>query len=1186
MSKPLLLIFTEILLITSAYCQFSVEEMVVEYQETPIGLDEPAPRFSWQMFSETNKRGLLQQAYRLIVKDEAGNLVWDSGKNKSGESLNIAYQGVALAPETRYFWTVQVWDTRGNESTKASWFETGIMSPDPDLQGWGGAKWIGGTTEDLVLNAQAQTVFKGSYEVKLDEMSQSTKASFVFGANDLRLQNQYLNIMGVKRNHNESYLAFEFDISRVSAGGEAFLNVYSVGYTKDDSTEQPIFTYAIPREVVNPANAYDWHQVRFDMDFGKSLVYVDQTVLNEDPDRPPWQDVPGDSFNPLGDAGGDLIVYPALADIGFKTDAGQKASFKELIISNLRAPANPLFQEDLPPDYSGIFADRLTVENGAYQVGGKTAVLVTADPSKNAVPMLRSEFVLQKPVERARLYVTARGVYEMYLNGERVGNDYFNPGLTQYNETQMYQTYDVTNQLVSGENAVGALIGEGWWSGNITYRGYNWNYFGDRQSLLAKLVITYQDGSTDTVFTSPETWKYFNDGPIRYGSFFQGELYDSRKQSLVEGWSTASYDDSHWNSAVEVLLDHTTAFITEEFNYAGQQLIGQIGENASVVKTLIAQSVEEVRPGVYVYDMGQNMVGVPQIVVSGTEGDTITMRYAEMKYPDLPEHRGHAGMIMMENIRGARATDRWILGGDEEIIQPRFTFHGYRFLEVTGINKALPVSAVKGLVISSIHELASHYETSNTLVNKLWGNITWSFRSNFLSIPTDTPARNERMGWNGDINVFSKTATFLGDVEPFLRRHLLANRELQSAAGRFPDIAPIGGGFGGTLWGSSGVTVPWELYEQYRDLRLLEVHYNAMKAYVDFLKTREDVQGILQEGPLGDWLSPEGYKNDNSLIWTAYQVRDLEIVYRVAQLLGKTTDAEMYKDEYQRRKAFFNDTYVDKGTGKTIHSGFHGETYTILPEGGYHIEEGDLVDTQVSYAVPLVFNVFNERNRQKVVTNFAHTIGRENRDNMDKVRPIHTLMTGFIGTSAINPALSAIGRSDLAYAVLQQTAYPSWLYSVENGATTIWERLNSYTVEKGFDGNNSMNSFNHYSFGAVGSWMYNYSLGIQRGAPGFESFILQPTPDPTGEMTWAKGYYDSMYGRIKSEWKIDTDKIIYTLSVPANTTAELRLLVPENATITESGKKLKKASGVKYLRTEGGRAIYELQSGNYQFVVE
>ena len=1180
----------------TAFGQTTLLDLRVEYQTTPLGLDVAQPRFSCNLGAAAASRGVSQQTYRIQVRDSADRLLWDSERVDSGTSVNIPYQGPALRPESRYDWTVSIWDQDGQRSEASSWFETGLLDPDPASTAWAGAEWIGGGDDDLVLYAQALSVFKLGYRLRLDEASASTRAALVLGANDHRLMDGDLNILGVENGPDESYLAFELDISKIGQeGGLAQFHIYRVGYTPQDRADRPLVSFAIPERLIDANNKYDWHEIFLEMNFGIVQIYLDgrdpDNIVNRpEEELPPWVDVRGTSLNPHGDAGGDLIVYPLLADIGFRTDRGQRAAFAELRVMNFRAPANSLFSEELPAGapYAGIFQHPdLTVADGAYHVGSESrTVLITADPSRNAMPMLRSAFTLDRPVVRARLYVTARGIYEMYLNGERVGEDYFNPGLTQYNKTHLYQTYDVTGLLQAGENAIGALLGEGWWSGNITYRGYNWNYFGDRQSLRCKLAVTYADGSTDTIVSDPAGWTYFDDGPIRYSSFFQGEIYDAGKEDRVAGWSTAAYDDSAWEPAEVVPLDSTTAYLDASFDHDDARLIGQIDNPARIVATLEAQSVEEVRPGVFVYDMGQNMVGFPRIELSGAAGDTITLRYAEMRYPDLPEHAGQVAMIMMENIRGALTIDRWILRGGAEVIQPHFTFHGYRYLEITGIDAPLPLDRVQGKVVSSILELASSYTTSNDLVNRLWKNITWSFRGNFLSIPTDTPARNERMGWNGDINVFAKTATFLGDVALFLDRHLLANRELQAESGRFPDIAPIGTGFGGTLWGSAGVTIPWELYQQYDDRRVLADHYPAMRKYVDFLASRQDPEtGILDEGPLGDWLSPEGYKNDNSLLWTAYQVRCLEILANTAELLGKTEDAATYRQQYAARKAFFNATYVDPATGKTIHSGYAGRSLAARPEG-FTSGKGDTVDTQASYAIPLAFGVFDERNRERAARYLAQAVNRKNRDFLGVDRPEKSLMTGFIGTAALSPALSQTGRSDLAYDLLQQRQYPSWLYSVVNGATTIWERLNSYTIENGFGGNNSMNSFNHYSFGAVGAWMYNYSLGIQRGEPGFKSFVLHPTPDPTGQMNWAEGHYDSSYGRIVSEWRVEEGVTRYHFVVPANTTATLYLPAAPGATIRESGRPVARSEGITELGREGNRVRYWLQSGTYRFTVQ
>jgi alpha-L-rhamnosidase len=625
-------------------------------------------------------------------------------------------------------------------------------------------------------------------------------------------------------------------------------------------------------------------------------------------------------------------------------------------------------------------------------------------------------------------------------------------------------------------------------------------------------------------------------------------------------------------------------------DYSKSTLVGQIGQTVKGVKELTATSVEEVRPKVFVYDMGQNMVGVPKIKLSGIEpGKKIYLRFAEVKYPDLPEYKGNEGMIMLENIRAAMAQDIYITKGGDEVIHPRFTFHGYRFLEITGLDTPLPVEAVKGTVISSIDNLASHYETSNPKVNKLWENITWSTYGNFLSIPTDCPQRNERLGWSGDISVFARTATYLSDVPQFLRRHMRAMRDVQREDGRFTDVAPLGGGFGGLLWGSAAIAVAWESYQQYQDQRMLAEHYEAMKRYIKYIveKNIDPKTNILvQENPafsgnLGDWLGPEQERNDNSLLWEAYFLYDLEIMQKVAGILGKEEDVKNFNTIYVKRKQFFNDTYISKVNGKTVHSGFKQHKTNDL-------KSGDLVDTQTSYVLPLVFDICQQEQKEKVVNNFVATVTRENKSDVGNLCPPYSLMTGFIGTSWINKALSDNGRVDLAYSLLQQTSYPSWLYSVEQGATTIWERLNSYTHTEGFGGNNRMNSFNHYSFGAVGSWMYNYSLGIERdeNSPGFKHFILKPESDPTGKMTYAKGYYDSMYGRIESSWEKKGNICNYRFVVPENTTATLYINAASMDTLLEGGKLIKKSLRVKYVGEKGGKHVFELQSGEYKIQVD
>lgn len=1145
----------------AAKSRATLENLKVEYEQTPLGIDVENPRFSWQMqVGQLAARGYAQTAYRITVTDEQDKLVWDSGKVDSDCSLNVEYAGLALRPATRYAWHLTVWDQQGRQASAASWFETGLAVGEGSNSGWSGARWIGGGDEDKVLYSQYLPVFKLNCSIRLDEASGSTRAGFVYGANDVRLMDANKNLYHLANGKDASYIQVELDIEPLATGGDALLHLYRVGYRPGDRKEVPFKSFPIPRSVIDTQNRYGWHRIGISTNLGATRCSVGGTELGSV------------NLNPLGQ-GGDFIAFPVLGDVGFALPVGQSASYADMEVRDFRSPSNVIVS--------------LGEKDGRME-GGESGLLATFTPDRNASPMLRTQFrASDVEVKKARLYVTARGIYEVYLNGKRVGDDYFNPGATQYNKTLMYQTYDVTAAICAGQNALGAILAEGWWSGGSTFVGDNWNFFGDRQSLLAKLVITYADGSEEVVVTEPSTWQYFNKGSLVYGSFFQGEVYDATREASLNGWCTSAYDDSAWKPAVEVGLEghiHTgsNGNMPRVDDYSDFRLIGQCGQTVKAVDEITVIGVEEVRPGLFVYDMGQNMAGVPRIRFSGLEpGTRISLRYAEVKYPDLPEYAGNVGMMMLENIRAAMAQDIYIAKGGEEEFSPRFTYHGYRYVEVSGLQKPLPLDCVKGVVLSSIHELASSYRTSNELVNRLWENITWSSRANFISIPTDCPQRNERLGWAGDISVFSRTATYLADVPQFLKRYLRSMRDVQREDGRFADIAPLGGGFGGVLWGSAGITVPWECYRQYGDKALLAEHYPAMKRYIDYIldDTIDPATRLLVQyrawGDLCDWLGPEDGRNDKSLLWEAYFIYDLELMVKMATLLGETEDAKRFELLRRERKEFFNRTYIDASTGKTLFSAF-------VPE-----KQGTFVDTQTSYVLPLAFGIIDPENKEKVVRNLVETVLRGNKTDQGRYCPPYSLMTGFIGTAWISKALSDNGYGELAYKLLQQTDYPSWLYSVQQGATTIWERLNSYTHTDGFGGNNRMNSFNHYSFGAVGAWMYNHSLGIQpvEEGPGFKHFILKPEVDKEGGMTYAEGHYYSMYGRIRSSWRILDHSVRYEFSVPCNTTARLYLPAASSASVKEGGRSLEKSSGIRLLGQDKDGVVLELQAGEYEFEV-
>ena len=1184
------------LVLLPANAALLVKNLQVEYQSTPLGIDVEKPRFNWQLASTAAERAVSQSAYQITVRDPKGATAWDSGRVSSPHSVAIPYVGAPLLPATRYSFTVTVWPNSGPKLSSSSWFETGLMDPSPNSPRWSGAQWIGGSNSDLVLYAPYLAVFDLSYSVTI--APGSTRASFIYGANDSRLMDKFKNIYQVQSPRDASYIKLELDLSTLPSG-KAKLNVYRAGYKDTDNPSTPFKTFEIDPAVINASNAHAEHTISFRSTFGQIALSIDgKTTFAGAPPQPAagappqrfgrGQQPNAVNLNPVG-SGGNFLPFGMLCDIGFSLDANQSAAFRNLQVRNNRAPNNVLFEENLSASpYAGIFAKApgLTVSNGSYVLtGGAAGVLIARDPSRNSPPLLRTTFNLSKPVASARLYITARGIYEASLNGRRIGDDHFNPGLTQYNLTHLYQTYDVTSLLKPGPNALSSQLGEGWWSGLLSF-GAVWNHFGDRQSLLAKLAITYADGSTETIVTNPSTWKINTRGPIVYSSLDFGEVYDARREAALA-------NPSNWSLASAVPLQGT-AFIGSEIGFGGRpgtsiqydklQLTAQIGNNAGVFKILTAKSVKQVRPGVFVYDLGQNIVGVPRITIAaGRPGARLTLRFAEMLYPDLKESGKNVGMIMTENYRAALSQDVFTMKAGPQTFQPRLTSHGFQYIEITGIEKPLPLAAVQGVAISSIRELTADYKSSNEKVNRLWSNLVWSNIDNFLSIPTDCPQRNERMGWSGDLNVFSRTATYVSNADQFLTRHMIAMRDTQTPAGRFADVAPVGGGFGGVLWGSAGIVVPYEAYLQYNDKRLLETNYPAMAAYAAHLESSIDPKtGLSSDAALGDWLGPQNNALGSAFLATAYHAFDMAIMADVAAVLGKPDDAAKYRRLYEARKAFFNKTFVNadrKTMGLPGGRGFGGPG----ARGQSGPPEFKLADTQTSYAVGLAMDLFDSTIKLDMIRNLADTVTRQNKDDGGVLRPAHSLMTGFIGTAWISKALSDSGRSDLAYKLLLNNQYPSWLYPIDQGATTIWERLNGYTVENGFGGNNSMNSFNHYSFGAVGQWMMAYSLGIQRDEPGFRKFILQPTPDPNAQLTSAQGHYDSPYGRIQSAWKLLPGTLAYTATVPPNTEATLHLPTPDPASVREGQRPAASAPGVKFVKYENGKAVYTLSSGSYAF---
>ena len=971
----------------------------------------------------------------------------------------------------------------------------GMGSAQAQLQD---ALWIG--TNKPFLYADYLPIFRYHCTLQLDAKSHSTDASVLIGGNDPRLINRNLNIQGVECQRDSSYIRIEYDIKPVASGKNACIQVYRVGYTAGDRPDTPLKTFEIPADLLPADQVYNPLQLQIEGTASTLTLHVNGKAVGQV------------VVNPHGNSH-DFIGYPQLAEIGYAMRPGQKAVLSGVKVTHHRSPQGTLYAEEKP-----------------RRIGGKEAQHFLSDPSNGGLPTLRSRFKIKnKKIKEATLFATARGIYEAKINGQKVGAEWYAPGVSQYNKTHYYQRYEVDSLLRQGTNEIRIQLAEGWWMGYVTYSMTNWNFFGDQLAFRSRLIVRYEDGDSTVLCTRPQGWEVSVDGPVQYASLMMGQVTDARRKQ------------AKWTPAEEITLQGhlpsegggTTPKVDD---YSAQQM-RQAQSAVQAYTQLTAKSMTEVRPGVYVYDMGQNMAGVPRIHLPALpKGTEVRLRFAEILYPDLPAYKPNAGTMMLENIRAALSQDLFISDGNPCLLEPRFTQHGYRYLEITGLPSPLPTDSVQSTVVSSVPRFTAHFECSNPLVNRLWDNIRWSTLGNFISLPTDCPQRNERMGWSGDINVYSRTATFLWDCKEFLRKHLQSMRDIQLPDGRFPDVAPIGGGFGGFLWGSAGIVVPWELWLHYGDLQVLSEHYDAMIRYINYVEKEyiDPSSGLFtqnrHEAKLGDWLGLQDGMNDKSLLFESYYIHCLDIMRNAARLLGKNADEARFESTLEARKKFFIQTYLHPQTMRTIASGFEGK------------QRGNLIDIQGSYVLPLAFGITEGESRTKLFNNLVRTIERANTTDTKTQCPPYSLMTGFITTSWISRVLTDGGRPDVAYRLLQNTAYPSWLYPVTQGATTIWERLNSYTHTDGFGGNNSMNSFNHYSFGAVGQWMINRCLGIERDTeqPGWKHFQLRPIPDPTGEMTFARGHYDSPFGRIESSWTREKDgTVTYSFTVPHGTTATL-----------------------------------------------
>lgn len=714
-------------------------------------------------------------------------------------------------------------------------------------------------------------------------------------------------------------------------------------------------------------------------------------------------------------------------------------------------------------------------------------------------PLVRRSFAVRGSVARARVYATAHGVYELEINGRRVGDDVLNPGWTVYAERLRYHTYDVTDLLASGENVVGGWLADGWYRGRLgfTHHGHTFDWHGSDLSLIAQLEITYDDGSTETIATDG-SWRAAP-SPIISTGLYDGEHYDAREER--PGWSSAGFDDAEWQAA-DVRPARPERFVAPE------------GPPVRCTEELRPVEVLTSPTGKRVIDFGQNFAGRVRITVSGSADDTVTLRTAEVLQD---------GDIYTRPLRAAKSTDSYTLrGGGTETWEPRFTTHGFRYVQVDGWPGDLDAAAANGDIVGRVYHSdmrrTGWFSCSDPDLTKLHENVVWGTRSNFIDIPTDCPQRDERLGWTGDIQVFAPTSSFLFDVSGFLSSWLKDLAVEQRREGTVPWFVPVipGGPMWtptrpGAVWGDAAVLTPWTLFERFADAGVLATQYDSAKTWVDQVASLAGESRLWNTGfQLGDWLDPAAPPDDPAdaktskyLVATAYFAWSSRRLADTARVLGKSEDERTYRNLADEVRAAFVREYWDPQANRLTS------------------------DAQTAYALAILFDLLDDAERDVAGSRLAELVAEGG----------NRIAVGFAGVNVIADALSATGHSDAAYDLLTEHDCPSWLYMVDQGATTMWERWDSQlpdgTVNPG-----RMTSFNHYALGSIADWMHRKIAGLAPAGPGYRRIRFAPTPGP---LTSASARHETPYGRTSIEWAIEEGTFHVAVDVPTGAVGEVVL---------------------------------------------
>ncbi len=1067
-------IFTLVLIMqhTSLAADLSLTDLKCEYRSNPVGIDTTEPRLSWRM--ESAERGAVQSAYEVLVASTPEKLnEADADLWSTGrvESGQSVHVEYAGAPLTSR--RECFWKVR-------IWDGNGAVSPWSETASWSmglldpadwKAQWIG-----LDSGVKPSPALPGNWIwFPGGEPASSAPAGTRYFRRTFELS---------KGESIESAMCY----ATADNSFKLFVNGNEVGQGSDFHTavEMNILEKLVP---------------------GKNVIAISAENA-------------GDSANPAGVIASCMIALPGDVAINIVTDDSWTTS------DSVAEGWNTVGFDDANWEFAQVLG-----ANGIDPWGELTL------PGGYELParMLRKEFETAPAVKRATAYVSGQGVFELYVNGDKIGDQVLAPACSEFDKRVFYMTFDVTEQVQDGANAIGVMLGNGRYFSPRP--GWDWARTYGYPRLLLQLEIENEDGSVQRV-VSDASWKLTTEGPIRENNEFDGEVYDARME--IAGWSEAGFEDGAWQSV-------------EMVDAPGGAMSAQMQEPIRITEVLKPKAVAQPKPGVYIYDMGQNMVGWCRLKVEGPEGTEVKLRHAEVLKDD--------GTLYLANLRSAKVTDKYTLkGGGPETYEPRFVFHGFRYVELTGYPGEPDLDTIEGCVVHDDVEPAGTFETSHPLLNQIHHNVVWGTRGNYRSMPTDCPQRDERQGWLGDRSEESRGETYLFQIAALYAKWVQDMDDAQRESGSVPDVCPSYYPFynDDVTWPSSFIIVPGALYDQYGDIRVLERHYDGMKQWIDYM-TQFIEDGIISKDSYGDWCVPPEdpiliHSNDPKrktnapVIATAYFYRDLDLMAGYADLLEKPEDAKAFRKLAATMKAAFNERFLNEDT--------------------HDYDNG----SQTASLLPLAFGMVPEGQRDAVFNALVDKI---------MIGTDGHVGTGLIGGQWLTRALSDGGRPDVVYTLATQTDYPSWGYMIENGATTIWELWNGNTADP------AMNSHNHVMLvGDLVMWFYEYLGGIRPdpAAPGFKRIVLKPVP--VDGLDYVRATHESLYGTIASAWTRTGGKFEWTVTVPPNTRATVHVPTSDPESVKESGVSLDEANGVSEIKQTEDAVVFEIGAGSYSFESE